>query len=110
MAFSRRSHTLRLVRFGIAALLLCACTKPSAPAPQPWPTFPTTDAARDALVKERTLRATGTPTDFSPEAIIAAAEALGFDKLPSGETRVYAWIAQQQAAAVPQAAPGLKRP
>jgi len=75
-------------------LLLLACTKPP-PAPPPWPPFPKDDAARDALVKQRTLREPTPVTDFSPEAVLAAARQQGLHTLPSGERRVYAWIHQQ---------------
>lgn len=81
----------------LVLLLACACTRPTAPAPPaPWPLFPKDDAAREALVKERTLRPPEPARDFSPEAVLALAEQQGFHTLPSGERRVYAWIAAQQ--------------
>ncbi len=80
-----------------AALVLIACTKPAQPADPAWPAFPKNDAERDALVKARTLREPGPVTDYSPDAVLARAKALGLHTLPSGERRVYAWIAAQNA-------------
>ena len=81
-------------RATLLTLLVC-CNRP-APAPQPWPVFPQNEAARDALIKERTLRPPTPPTDFSPETIFATAQKQGWSTLPSGEPQVYAWISAQR--------------